>query len=128
MGGSWSSSSSSSSSEKRVGSEIALPKAKDIVASTPVVVFSKTFCPYCNRVKQLLAQLGANFKAIELDVESDGSEIQSAQLAWTGQRTVPNVFIGGKHIGGCDTVTAKHNEGKLVPLLTEAGALATAAA
>nr|CAD1838349.1 unnamed protein product [Ananas comosus var. bracteatus] len=125
MGGSWS---SSSSSEKRVGSEMALPKAKDIVASTPVVVFSKTFCPYCNRVKQLLAQLGANFKAIELDVESDGSEIQSALLAWTGQRTVPNVFIGGKHIGGCDTVTAKHNEGKLVPLLTEAGALATAAA
>ncbi|OAY63182.1 Glutaredoxin-C6 [Ananas comosus] len=124
MGGSW----SSSSSEKRVGSEMALPKAKDIVASTPVVVFSKTFCPYCNRVKQLLAQLGANFKAIELDVESDGSEIQSALLAWTGQRTVPNVFIGGKHIGGCDTVTAKHNEGKLVPLLTEAGALATAAA
>ncbi|XP_020088342.1 glutaredoxin-like [Ananas comosus] len=124
MGGSW----SSSSSEKRVGSEMALPKAKDIVASTPVVVFSKTYCPYCNQVKQLLAQLGANFKAIELDVESDGSEIQSALLAWTGQRTVPNVFIGGKHIGGCDTVTAKHNEGKLVPLLTEAGALATAAA
>ncbi|OAY63187.1 Glutaredoxin [Ananas comosus] len=88
----------------------------------------KTYCPYCNQVKQLLAQLGANFKAIELDVESDGSEIQSALLAWTGQRTVPNVFIGGKHIGGCDTVTAKHNEGKLVPLLTEAGALATAAA
>ncbi|XP_020082704.1 glutaredoxin-like [Ananas comosus] len=129
MGGSWSSSSSSSSSsEKRVGSEMALPKAKDIVASTPVVVFSKTYCPYCNQVKQLLAQLGANFKAIELDVESDGSEIQSALLAWTGQRTVPNVFIGGKHIGGCDTVTAKHNERKLVPLLTEAGALATAAA
>ncbi|OAY73501.1 Glutaredoxin [Ananas comosus] len=129
MGGSWSSSSSSSSSEKRVGSEMALPKAKDIVASTPVVVFSKTYCPYCNQVKQLLAQLGANFKAIELDVKvSDGSEIQSALLAWTGQRTVPNVFIGGKHIGGCDTVTAKHNEGKLVPLLTEAGALATAAA
>ncbi|XP_020080264.1 glutaredoxin-like [Ananas comosus] len=126
MGGS--SSSSSSSSEKRVGSEMALPKAKDIVASTPVVVFSKTFCPYCNRVKQLLAQLGANFKAIELDVESDGSEIQAALLEWTGQRTVPNVFIGGKHIGGCDTVTAKHNEGKLVPLLTEAGALGTAAA
>nr|CAD1838364.1 unnamed protein product [Ananas comosus var. bracteatus] len=129
MGGSWSSSSSSSSSsEKRVGSEMALPKAKDIVASTPSSSSARHIVPTAIRFKQLLAQLGANFKAIELDVESDGSEIQSALLAWTGQRTVPNVFIGGKHIGGCDTVTAKHNEGKLVPLLTEAGALATAAA
>ncbi|XP_059461664.1 glutaredoxin-like [Corylus avellana] len=103
---------------------MALPKAKEIVSSNPIVVFSKTHCPFCVNVKQLLTQLGANFKAIELDTESDGSEIQSALAEWTKQKTVPNVFIGGNHIGGCDTTTALHKEGKLVPLLTQAGAVA----
>lgn len=37
--------------------------------------------------------------------EGDGSEIQAALAEWTGQRTVPNVFIGGSHIGGCDSKT-----------------------
>ncbi|ONI19627.1 hypothetical protein PRUPE_3G288100 [Prunus persica] len=103
---------------------MALTKAKEIVSSNSVVVFSKTYCPYCVSVKQLLTQLGAKFKAIELDTESDGAQIQSALGEWSGQRTVPNVFIGGNHIGGCDTTTALHKEGKLVPLLSEAGAVA----
>ncbi|CBI15005.3 unnamed protein product, partial [Vitis vinifera] len=103
---------------------MALAKAKEIVSSTPVVVFSKTYCGYCKRVKQLLSQLKATHKTIELDQESDGAEIQSALREWTGQSTVPNVFIGGKHMGGCDSVMEKHQEGKLVPLLKEAGAIA----
>ncbi|XP_041006674.1 glutaredoxin-like [Juglans microcarpa x Juglans regia] len=103
---------------------MALPKAKEIVTANPVVVFSKTYCPYCVKVKQLLTQVGATFKAVELDSEIDGGEIQSALGEWTGQTTVPNVFIGGNHIGGCDTTSAMHKEGKLVPLLTEAGAVA----
>ncbi|KAL5813854.1 hypothetical protein ACOSQ4_024495 [Xanthoceras sorbifolium] len=104
--------------------EAALNKAKGIVSSNPVVVFSKTYCGYCQRVKQLLTQLGATYKVIELDEQSDGSKIQAALLEWTGQRTVPNVFIGGKHIGGCDSVVEKHQGGKLVPLLADAGAIA----
>ena len=107
---------------------MAATKAKTMVESNPVVVFSKSYCPFCVKVKQLLSQLGASYKAIELDTESDGSEIQSALAEWTGQRTVPNVFIGGKHIGGCDATTAMHQGGKLVPLLTEAGAVAQASA
>ncbi|XVF60256.1 hypothetical protein PTKIN_Ptkin08bG0030400 [Pterospermum kingtungense] len=103
---------------------MALAKAKEIVSANPVVVFSKSYCPYCVSVKQLFQDVGASFKAIELDNESDGSEIQAALADWTGQRTVPNVFIGGKHIGGCDDTSEKHHEGKLVPLLTEAGAIA----
>ena len=103
---------------------MALPKAKEIISADPVVVFSKTYCPYCVNVKDLLQQLGASFKAIELNTESDGADIQAALKELTGQQTVPNVFISGKHIGGCDTTTAMHKEGKLIPLLTEAGALA----
>jgi len=103
---------------------MALAKAKEIVASAPVVVFSKSYCPFCVRVKQLFEKLGASFKAIEMDVESDGPELQDALKEWTGQRTVPNVFINGKHIGGCDDTMALNNDGKLVALLTEAGAIA----
>ncbi|KAF3642255.1 Glutaredoxin [Capsicum annuum] len=103
--------------------EMALTKAKQIVSSNPVVVFSKTYCGYCTRVKQLLSQLGATFKVIELDRESDGDEVQAALLEWTGQRTVPNVFIGGEHVGGCDSVLEKHQQGKLLPMLKDASAV-----
>ncbi|KAJ0230918.1 Glutaredoxin-C2 [Hirschfeldia incana] len=103
---------------------MAMQKAKDLVSGNPVVVFSKSFCPYCVRVKELLQQLGAKFVAVELDKESDGSQVQSALAEWTGQRTVPNVFIGDKHIGGCDDVTKLHKDGKLAPMLTAAGAIA----
>ncbi|KAK7373230.1 hypothetical protein VNO80_06629 [Phaseolus coccineus] len=102
---------------------MALAKAKEIVSSNPVVVFSKTYCSFCVQVKQLFASLGATYKLVEMDVEPDGADIQAALLEWTGQRTVPNVFIGGKHIGGCDNTTDLHNQGKLVPLLTSAGAI-----
>ncbi|GAU13095.1 hypothetical protein TSUD_173950 [Trifolium subterraneum] len=102
---------------------MALPKAKEIVSSNPVVVFSKSYCPFCVQVKNLFTSLGATFKAIELDSESDGSEIQAALHEWTGQRTVPNVFIGGNHIGGCDATVNLQSQGKLVPLLTSAGAI-----
>ncbi|KAM7273696.1 hypothetical protein ACFE04_028360 [Oxalis oulophora] len=105
--------------------EIALNKAKQIINSHPVVVFSKTYCPYCTRVKQLFAQLGAKFHIVELNEQSDGSDIQAALAEWTGQRTVPNVFIQGNHIGGCDSVMAKNQEGTLMKLLKEAGAIGT---
>ncbi|XP_057870867.1 glutaredoxin [Cryptomeria japonica] len=101
----------------------AMEKAKSIVSSHPVVVFSKTSCPYCKQVKQLLATLRAKTEVVELDTTSDGPDVQAALKEWTGQRTVPNVFIGGTHIGGCDDTVAKHKNGQLVPLLSEAGAL-----
>uniref|UniRef100_A0A803PA99 Glutaredoxin domain-containing protein n=1 Tax=Cannabis sativa TaxID=3483 RepID=A0A803PA99_CANSA len=50
--------------------QMALNKAKEIVSSHPVVVFSKTYCGYCERVKQLLTQVGASYKVFELDEES----------------------------------------------------------
>nr|KYP51566.1 Glutaredoxin-C1 [Cajanus cajan] len=113
-----------SSQKSKEEMEAALNKAKDIVSSFPVIVFSKTYCGYCKRVKELLTQLGASYKVIELDTESDGSDIQSALAEWTKQRTVPNVFIGGKHIGGCDAVMEKQKADELVPLLKDVGAIA----
>ncbi|XP_020082697.1 glutaredoxin-C6-like isoform X1 [Ananas comosus] len=123
----WLSSFRLSAEERRARQEVALPKTKDTVASFPIVVFSHSYCPLCRRVKQVLTEQGATFKAIELDEESDGSAIHSALMKWTGQAACPNVFIGGKHVGGYNVVMSRHREGKLVPLLVEAGAIAAAA-
>lgn len=122
MGSIFSSSSSGASKEELAS---AADKAKEVASSAPVVVFSKTYCGYCQRVKRLLTQLGVSYKVVELDKEGDGDVVQSALADWTGLRTVPNVFIGGNHIGGCDSVTEKHQAGQLVPLLRSAGAVKT---
>ncbi|GAA5967680.1 hypothetical protein JCM11641_005733 [Rhodosporidiobolus odoratus] len=82
-----------------------------------VVVFSKSYCPYCNKTKQLLQSLGEDFDSYELDQLEDGSEWQAYLGDKTGQRTVPSVFIGQKHIGGNSDLQALHSKGELKKLL-----------
>ncbi|KAH6658224.1 putative glutaredoxin [Truncatella angustata] len=96
-------------------------KAQKIIDDNAVAVFSKSYCPYCSATKSLLSSLDAKFYAIELDQVPDGAEIQSALLDISGQRTVPNVFIGQKHIGGNSDLQAK--SGELPQLLKSVGAL-----
>uniref|UniRef100_A0A7S1B3V4 Glutaredoxin domain-containing protein n=2 Tax=Corethron hystrix TaxID=216773 RepID=A0A7S1B3V4_9STRA len=108
-----------SSSSKDMSSYI-----QDTIGSNKVVVFSKTYCPFCTKAKRSLANVGCtNFKSVELDQMADGSSIQSGLLSLTGQRTVPNVFIGGKSIGGGDDTAALEQSGKLKTMLQAAGAL-----
>lgn len=77
--------------------------ARTAIESEKVVVFSTTYCPYCAQVKSLLTSLNAPMAVFELDaMGSDGTAIREFLTSETGQRTVPNVFIGGKHVGGCD--------------------------
>ncbi|KAE8317882.1 hypothetical protein BDV41DRAFT_561074 [Aspergillus transmontanensis] len=96
-------------------------KAQSIINDNAVVVFSKSYCPYCKSSKSLLSQLNAKYLTIELDEESDGSAIQDALVEISGQRTVPNIFIKQKHIGGNSDLQARKNE--LPALLKDAGAL-----
>ncbi|XP_073309471.1 monothiol glutaredoxin-S10-like isoform X1 [Primulina huaijiensis] len=75
---------------------------KKTVAGNPVVVYSKTWCSFSSEVKYLLKSVGVEPFVIELDqLGSQGQDLQKALEKLTGQSTVPNVFIGGKHIGGC---------------------------
>ncbi|KAF2663512.1 putative glutaredoxin Grx1 [Microthyrium microscopicum] len=78
----------------------ATTKAQGIIDDNAVAVFSKSYCPYCKASKQLLTELGARFYTIELDQVEDGSALQDALAEISGQRTVPNIFINKKHIGG----------------------------
>ncbi|KAM5356625.1 hypothetical protein ACJ41O_003271 [Fusarium nematophilum] len=98
-------------------------KAQQLIDDNAVVVFSKSYCPYCRQTKQLLSSLDANFTALELDELSDGSALQDALQEISGQRTVPNIYIKQKHIGGNSDIQDLSSRGELKPLLKEAGAL-----
>ena len=69
-------------------------------ADNAVVVYSKSWCPYCAQTKALFDSMDQPYTAIELDNLEDGDKLQAALLEMTQQRTVPNVFIGGQHLGG----------------------------
>ncbi|KAK4693989.1 glutaredoxin 3, partial [Lecanoromycetidae sp. Uapishka_2] len=96
-------------------------KAQGIIDENAVAVFSKSYCPYCKASKALLSEQGAKFFLIELDQVDDGSDIQAALKDITGQTSVPNIFIGQKHIGGNSDLQAQKS--KLPELLKDAGAL-----
>ncbi|GBE77469.1 glutaredoxin [Sparassis latifolia] len=98
--------------------------AKDVVETTildnKIAIFSKSYCPYCKRAKALFAAKFPDVptKIHELDLlGEEGSAIQQYLLEKTGQRTVPNIFINEKFIGGCDSVTSLDQEGKLAGLI-----------
>ncbi|OBZ68506.1 Glutaredoxin-1 [Grifola frondosa] len=96
---------------------------KDLVESTvadnKIAIFSKTYCPYCKRAKALFASEFPNVptKIYELDEMDEGSDIQDYLAEKTGQRSVPNIFINQKHIGGCDTVVGLHSNGQLAQIV-----------
>ncbi|KAK1835334.1 thioredoxin-like protein [Podospora conica] len=108
-------------------SEAAQKKVQQLIDDNGVVVFSKSYCPYCSNTKRLLDGYGAKYAAYELNQESDGDDLQKALLAITGQRTVPNVFINKQHIGGdsdFQSVIKNGKDGKKIEeLLQAAGAI-----
>ncbi|KAG0211809.1 hypothetical protein BGX28_007399 [Mortierella sp. GBA30] len=87
------------------------------IASNPVMIFSKSYCPYCLRVKDLFDDLSVPYKSLELDEHEYGDEIQQHLKKISGQSTVPNVYIKGTHLGGSDDTQAANESGKLKELL-----------
>ncbi|KAK9764466.1 Glutaredoxin [Basidiobolus ranarum] len=92
---------------------------KRLIVENPVMIFSKSYCPYCIRTKDLFDDLNTKYKAIELNEHEHGSEIQEELKTLTGQRTVPNVFIHSQHIGGFDAVNSANETGKLQEYLKQ---------
>eukprot|EP00287_Rhodomonas_sp_CCMP768_P012167 CAMPEP_0196728618 /NCGR_PEP_ID=MMETSP1091-20130531/9243_1 /TAXON_ID=302021 /ORGANISM="Rhodomonas sp., Strain CCMP768" /LENGTH=166 /DNA_ID=CAMNT_0042071389 /DNA_START=14 /DNA_END=514 /DNA_ORIENTATION=+ len=97
--------------------------AQSQIDSNKVMMFSKTYCPFCTKAKTTLDNLGVKYEVMELDKRDDGAEIQDAMVEITGGRSVPRVFIGGQFIGGGDDVAAKGRSGELQKLLKEVGAM-----
>jgi glutaredoxin 3 len=83
-----------------------------------VVIYTTRYCPYCHAAKALLDRKGVSFQ--EIDVSGDWEGRQQMTQRANGRTTVPQIFIGTVHVGGCDDLYALDQEGRLDPLLAEA--------
>lgn len=80
-----------------------------------ITLYSGPGCPYCLRAKALLQKKGAAFD--EIDVRSDPAKLEEMRQRSQGRQTIPQIFIGERHVGGCDDLYALEAEGKLDALL-----------
>jgi glutaredoxin 3 len=82
----------------------------------PVLMYSTASCPYCIRAKALLMRRGVNdMQEIRVDLDPAA---RGLMIERTGRRTVPQIFIGGTHVGGCDDLIALDQSGGLMRMLT----------
>lgn len=86
-----------------------------------VTIYTRMMCPYCVRAVGLLKKKGVDFEEIDASFSREKKEemIQRSN----GGSTYPQIFIGETHIGGCDDMMALERQGKLDPMLQEAGAV-----
>ena len=80
-----------------------------------VKIYTTGTCPYCISAKQLLAKRGVT-ELVEIRVDQISGE-REKMMALTNRRTVPQIFIGSLHVGGCDDLIALDGKGGLLPLL-----------
>lgn len=95
-----------------------------LVKKNAVVIFSKSTCCMCHVVKRLFCDLGVNAIVYEIDMDPKEREMEWALARQLGRSpSVPVVFIGRRLVGTTEDVNAQHIQGKLVPMLKQAGAL-----
>jgi glutaredoxin 3 len=83
--------------------------------SASVLMYTTAVCPYCIRAKQLLKSRGVNeIEEVRIDLDP---QRRDEMMQKTQRRTVPQIFIGETHVGGCDDLIAIDRAGKLMPLL-----------
>ena len=82
-----------------------------------VEIYTTMLCPFCWRAKKLLEERGAAFQ--EVDVMCDGNLRNEMRQRAGGRTSVPQIFINGQHVGGCDDLYALDRAGKLKPLLEQ---------
>jgi glutaredoxin 3 len=83
-----------------------------------VKMYTTAVCPYCIQAKQVLKSRGvAEIEEIRIDERHDE---RAKMMEMTGRRTVPQIFIGSTHVGGCDDLMALDSKGELMPLLNMA--------
>ncbi len=75
-----------------------------------VIIYSSDWCPYCTRAKQLLQSKGVAFEEIRVDGKPD---VRAAMAQKAGRTSVPQIWIGEQHVGGCDDLFALERDGKL---------------
>ena len=81
----------------------------------PITIYTKAWCPYCDAARELLQKKQADFE--EIPVDGDSAAQNAMALRAGGRRTVPQIFIGETHVGGCDDLYDLERSGKLDGLL-----------
>lgn len=81
----------------------------------PVRMYTTPICPYCVRAKSLLKRKGVAVEEVDVLMDMDARQEMEAKSG--GARSVPQIFIGDTHVGGCDELYALERDGKLDPLL-----------
>jgi glutaredoxin 3 len=79
-----------------------------------VTIYTRPFCGFCARALAVLENKGADFEEIEAGMDP---ELRREMMDRSGRTTFPQIFVGDRHIGGCDDMLALDREGKLDPLL-----------
>lgn len=97
-----------------------------LIASHPVVIFTSEDCPFCTKVKKLFDDENVLYLEVKTSSASAPASsgnrpafasVRAALAAKVSRTSVPQVFVRGKHIGGCDDTVAKHEKGVLMPLV-----------
>lgn len=83
-------------------------------AYPPVLIYSSNFCPFCVRAKYIFQQKSIPFEEINVDTDSAQRQLMMQK---SGRRTVPQIWIGERHVGGCDDLMALQRSGELDRLL-----------
>jgi glutaredoxin 3 len=83
-----------------------------------ILMYAAGWCPYCHRARALLEKKSLRFTEINVD---DDAKFREEMIARSGRRTVPQIFIGGEHVGGCDDLFALEAAGGLDRLIQGAG-------
>jgi len=84
------------------------------VTQPAVMVYVSDWCPYCQRAKGLLAQKNLEFSEINIE---DDAKLREEMIARSNRRTVPQIFVGDKHVGGCDDLFELDRSGELDRLI-----------
>lgn len=79
-----------------------------------IVVYTSNYCPYCRRARALLDKKGVRYTVLDVN---DEPRLWNEMVQRTGRNTVPQIFIGDRHVGGCDDLFALERSGELEPLL-----------
>ncbi len=82
----------------------------------PITIYTKMYCPYCDAAKNLLRRKNADFEEISVDGDAAGQRAMAQRAG--GRSTVPQIFIGATHVGGCDDLHALERAGELDPMLS----------
>jgi glutaredoxin 3 len=80
----------------------------------PITIYTSEYCPYCTAAKRLLKSKGAAFREIDVDGRP---ELRAEMTRKAGRHTVPQIWIGDTHVGGCDDLYALEDDGKLDAML-----------